>query len=172
LSLLDADSVDGDSQTASITPAAASGSVTTTGVQPGGTEIYALKLRGKAGAISASDTALLSGIVADINGQNGNPPPLGVTASLVTGAYSSEFPGYDILLTSNSGFTSDGTSQLSFDFSSLAAENADDAGLAVTGVAAAEAPVSAVPEPTALLCLVVSSAGALLSRRKRRHPAN
>ena len=58
-------------------------------------EVYALKLDQGGTGIATTNTTLLTAIVADINASNsGN-----ITASLVTGVYTSLFGGYDVLLT-------------------------------------------------------------------------
>jgi hypothetical protein len=143
---------------------ATTGSVAVAGFNPTtDTEIYALKLSQGGTPIATSNTTLLSAIASDINGGNGNNVSSGVTASLVTGVFSSLFPGYDILLTSN-GFTAGagGTAELGFDFSTGGGEqNAADDGITVTGVAA-------VPEPATAAGIVLGTAGLLLGRRRNK----
>jgi hypothetical protein len=114
-------------------------------------EVYALQLSQNGSSIATTNTTLLSAIVADINASE----TTGVTASLVTGSYTSTFPGYDILLTANPGIAA--TDYLGFDFS----QDTTDKGITVTGVAA-------VPEPATAAGLVLGAAGLLLSRRKNK----
>jgi hypothetical protein len=108
-----------------------------------GTEVYALKL-----SSSTDDSTLIS----DINAQSGTD---GVTASAVTGAYTTEFPGYDILLTETGG--NSGSEYLGFDLS----QDSSAGGITVTAVAA-------VPEPATVAGLVIGAAGLLLGRRKNK----
>jgi hypothetical protein len=133
------------------------GSVAATGWNPStDKEIYALKLSLPGGVTDAE-------VVADINGtSNGNTASPGVTASLVTGVYTTLFPGYDVLLTSTaSSPASGGAAELSFDFSSAGEGNTADAGITVTGVAA-------VPEPATAAGIVLGAAGLLLGRRRNK----
>jgi hypothetical protein len=126
------------------------------------TEIYALKLSLGGTPLASNDTRL-STIVADINGggNTGDIAPTGITASLVTGVFSTLFPGYDVLLTS-SGFTAGtgGTSELGFDFSSAGDADTATGAVTVTGIAA-------VPEPATAAGVVLGAAGLLLGRRRK-----
>jgi len=142
---------------------ATTGSVLVSGFNPStDKEIYALKLSQNGTAISPTNSTLLSAIAADINGGNGNLPPTGVSASLISGVFANLFPGYDLLLTSTGVTPADlgGNAVLGFDFSSAGEGNAADAGITVTGVAA-------VPEPATAAGVVIGAAGLLLGRRKR-----
>jgi hypothetical protein len=131
----------------------ATASVPVTGFNPAtDKEIYALKLSLPNGVTDAA-------VIADINGGGTNVGAVGVTASAVTGVYSTLFPGYDILLTSVSGFTATGGASLGFDFT--ADTTAADAGITVTGVAA-------VPEPATAAGIVLGAAGLLLGRRRNK----
>jgi hypothetical protein len=124
-------------------------------------EVYALKLSQNGTPISPSNTTLLSAIAADINGGSGNTAAVGASASLITGIFSSLFPGYDLLITSTGATpSSGGNAVLGFDFSSASETNAADLGVTVTGVAA-------VPEPATAAGVVIGAAGLLLGRRKR-----
>jgi len=123
-------------------------------------EIYALKLSLPGGVTD-------SNVVADINGGSGNlatnTSSGSVTASLLTGVFTSLFPGYDILLTTT-GFTAGagGTAEVGFDFSTLGGQqNPADNGVIVTGVAA-------VPEPATAAGIVLGAAGLLLGRRRNK----
>ncbi len=144
---------------------ATTGYVSVTGFSPStDTEIYALKLNNASGAIASSSTQIAT-IIADINGANGNlnSSTGGVTASAITGVFTSLFPGYDLLLTSTSASPAlGGAAELGFDFSSNGGEgNAADAGVYVAGVAA-------VPEPATAAGIVLGAAGLLLGRRKKQ----
>lgn len=145
------------------------GSVSVTGFNPvTDEEIYALKLSNGSGAIlnnSTNQAGILTNVMNDINGQNGNATPTlaqgTIVASLVTGVFSSLFPGYDILLTVN-GFSATSGAELGFDFSSDPGEvYAPDQGLSVTSVAA-------VPEPATAAGIVLGAAGLLLGRRRNK----
>jgi len=131
----------------------ATASVPVTGFNPAtDKEIYALKLSLPNGVTDAE-------VIADINGGGTNVAAVGVTASAVTGVYSTLFPGYDILLTSVGGFTATGGASLGFDFT--ADTTSADAGITVTGVAA-------VPEPATAAGIVLGAAGMLLGRRRNK----
>jgi len=126
------------------------------------TEVYALKLNNAAGAISPTST-LIATIVSDFNNGTGNGTAASnVSAGAVAGsAYASLFPGYDILLTSTTGFSAGagGVADLGIDFSQDT--DAATAGLTVTEVAA-------VPEPATAAGIVLGAAGLLLGRRKKQ----
>jgi hypothetical protein len=139
-----------------ISPAQTTGYAAATGFSPlTDTEVYALQFNVSTGTPTA---AQIADVISDINaaGNSSN-----VSASAITGAYASLFPGYDVLLTSTAGFTpgAGGVADLGIDFS----QDTDQAtpGLVVTEVAA-------VPEPATAAGAVLGAAGLLLGRRKKQ----
>ena len=126
------------------------------------TEVYALKLNVSGAALSPTST-LVQTIVNDINNGTGTgTAATGVVASNVSGStYASLFPGYDVLLTSATGFSasSGGVADLGIDFS-------QDTDAATPGVVVTE--VAAVPEPATAAGIVLGATGLLLGRRKKQ----
>jgi hypothetical protein len=131
--------------------------VSVSGFDSGDTEIYALKLNVSGGTPT---TTQLNQIISDItSGTTGGTAAAGVTASLVTGIYSTLFPGYNLLLTTTSG-PNPADTDLAFDFSSAADSDSALGPVTVAGVAA-------VPEPATAAGVVLGAAGLLLGRRRK-----
>jgi hypothetical protein len=135
--------------TLAVNPAQTTGYVGVSGFSPAtDQEVYALKLGGSASTFG--DAAIVTAINASL--------PVGVTASLVAGsAYASDFPGYDILLSTPTTSTVSSPDFLGFDFS----QDSTQSGITVTGVAA-------VPEPATAAGIVLGAAGLLLGRRRNK----
>ncbi|HSV15504.1 MAG TPA: hypothetical protein VLI90_14685 [Tepidisphaeraceae bacterium] len=110
-------------------------------------EVWALNL--KVNGVDPTAAQALQ-IVNDINHDN-----VGVTATLVSGAYAGLFPGYDVLLYSSGNGTDE---WLAIDFSRETS---------VSGVTVANVAVT-VPEPTAIAPIVIATALAAVARRDRK----
>jgi hypothetical protein len=131
------------------TAGAATDTAEATGFNAGDLEVYALKLDVGTTRPSASQD---SSIAAAINANS-----TGVTASVLAGGpFASEFPGYDIALTSAGNLGSSTDNLLAFDFSQETA---------VPGVTVTD--IAAVPEPATAAGVLLGASGLLLGRRKR-----
>jgi hypothetical protein len=126
-----------------------SAAATFTPTPTSGSEVYALKLTGPAGATLTA--AQIQTIITDINASSATD---GVVASTIGSAFTNVFPGYQVELTADALA---GSASLGFDFT----QETSVAGVVVTGVAA-------VPEPATAAGLVLGATGLLLGRRKNR----
>ena len=134
------------------------GYVAVTGFNPGtDTEVYGLRILVNG---ATPDATTLGTIIGDINATGGNTDTNGtVTAAANTGAFASQFPTSNLLLTTAG--TTNGNPFLGFNFANVPG---------VTGTVTV-ASISAVPEPTSVAALAVGAVGLLGSRRRAKRTA-
>ena len=134
------------------------GYVAVTGFNPGtDTEVYGLRILVNG---ATPDATTLGTIIGDINATGGNTDTNGtVTAATNTGAFASQFPTSNLLLTTAG--TTNGNPFLGFNFANVPG---------VTGTVTV-ASISAVPEPTSVAALAVGAVGLLGSRRRAKRTA-
>jgi len=139
---------------------ATSGFIALAGFLPGDAPEIAIQVAIGGVVLSPTDTRLAA-IIADIKGSDAN---ISTGVTTVAGSpFAGIFPGYDILLPSSIAAT--GSPFFAFDFSNSGTDLSDtDVALGPVTVTS----IAAVPEPATAAGVILSAAGLLLGRRKKR----